>query len=616
MTLYRQPEPVRRSGWRLVGVILLWILASALMAAAGLLGGTYLYFHEKVSEVQAHTPEVKIAQKRLAVPVAGKPAIAIVIGYDKRRFGPEKDLPALSDTIMLLRADPDAKTLSMLSFPRDLLVEIHCPGKPSYVARINVAYSECGGPVGTVETVKRLTGVPINYLITVNFRGFREVVDRLGGVWMDIDRRYFNDNSGLIPGVNTFATIDMQPGYQRLNGRDALDFVRYRHTDDDFHRNARQQLFVKAVKEQVSSSFSATNLPKIVDAVTSNVEIGRGGGKPVDFKTILSYAFLAYELPAGHIFQARIEGLEGYAELTTAPGNIEAAVSDFVAPDPEAPEKAAAVALGRKLKRSSPRAENVTISVLNGNGVTGSAANAAFELGKRRYRIVTGEDRNAPSWDYFPSKVYFDPTQRRSRAAARKVAELFGSADVERVPANIAPLSNGAMLTVIVGQTFHGKLAPAPVDKTPKKEPPNVRNDPDISRPLLREIAHRVPFTLMVPRIVERSSSIDRERPVRVYQIKKGHRAVRLTFRTGGDANEYWGIEQTDWEDAPILMSPSVKQAIGGREFELHYSGSKLHMVVVRGDDGATYWVVNTLLDHLSNDTMLAIAKGLRPLRT
>ncbi|MDQ3997027.1 MAG: hypothetical protein M3303_08405, partial [Gemmatimonadota bacterium] len=95
--------------------------------------------------------------------------------------------------------------------------------------------------------------------------------------------------------------------------------------------------------------------------------------------------------------------------------------------------------------------------------------------------------------------------------------------------------------------------------------------------------------------------------------IKKGHRAVRLTFRYGNGFNEYWGIEQTDWEDAPILQHPTTTQRIGGRDYELHYSGPKLHMVVLR-EGGTTYWVVNTLLDKLSNDTMLAIAKGLRPL--
>ena len=70
----------------------------------------------------------------------------------------------------------------------------------------------------------------------------------------------------------------------------------------------------------------------------------------------------------------------------------------------------------------------------------------------------------------------------------------------------------------------------------------------------------------------------------------------------------------TDWDDAPVLSERNFVRSISGRGYELHYVGAKLHMVVLR-QSGATYWVVNTLLDELSNETMLAIAKGLKPLR-
>ena len=113
---------------------------------------------------------------------------------------------------MLIRADPNLGTLSTMSFPRDLMVDIHCPGRSAFPGPINSAYALCGLQ-GTVETVKQLTGLPINYLVTINFRGFIQIVDKLGGVWIDVDRRYFNDNSG---GGPTFPPIDLQPGYQQL----------------------------------------------------------------------------------------------------------------------------------------------------------------------------------------------------------------------------------------------------------------------------------------------------------------------------------------------------------------------------------------------------------------
>jgi len=114
-----------------------------------------------------------------------------------------------------------------------------------------------------------------------------------------------------------------------------------------------------------------------------------------------------------------------------------------------------------------------------------------------------------------------------------------------------------------------------------------------------------------MPRLVESSSRLEFDAPIRVYGISKGHRAVRLTFRIG--SNEYWGIEETNWNDAPALAGPSFVHKIKGREYALYYSGAHLHMVVLR-KDGATYWVINTVLDELSNETMLAIARGLTPL--
>ena len=113
---------------------------------------------------------------------------------------------------------------------------------------------------------------------------------------MDVDRRYYNDNAGVSPGYG-YAKINLQPGYQRLTGGAALDFARYRHTDSDFHRVARQQLFVTAMKEQFNRGFSLTKVPKLVGAVTKNVEVGVGGGKELTARTILRYALFAYGLP-------------------------------------------------------------------------------------------------------------------------------------------------------------------------------------------------------------------------------------------------------------------------------------------------------------------------------
>jgi LCP family protein required for cell wall assembly len=610
MSVYRQPPPPRRSGLGLVGRLALLLGLAALVFVAGAAGGAYLYFHESVAAVAAKTPAVKKAARQLAVPLPGQPAVALVIGYD-HRVTDGKGAPSRSDTLMLMRADPESDSISLLSFPRDLLVEINCPGRSPFTDKIAHAYMTCG-PQGSLNTVRQLTGVPINYLITVNFRGFRQIIDRLGGAWIDVDRRYFNDKGGPYG----YATIDLWPGYQKLNGRRTLDYVRYRHTDSDLYRVARQQQFVKAFKSQIQASTGITALPKVVNAITNNVEVAQGGGQDVDADTVLSYALFAYGLPRGHVFQNRIEGLEGFAELTTAHENVVRAVQTFTHPDVESSDKATAVALGEKVKLSAPAPRTTAITVLNGNGVTGSASSAGFLLSERGYQILTppnGLPANAPRFDYFRTKVYYAKGAPRAKLAGQKVANLFGSAELEQVPANIAQLANGAMLTVVVGQTFHGKLASAPIDQTPKRERANVIFAPRASEDLLRRERRRVDFPLMVPTVIERSSWVDSTKPIRRYAIDPDgdHRAVRLVYRMG--TNEYWGVQQTDWEDAPALADKSHTRRIKGRLYDLYYDGPKLHMVALRTKNG-TYWVVNTLLDRLSNETMLAIAKGLKPL--
>ncbi len=593
-----------------IGQIALWLGVATLVLVAGSAGGAYLYFHESVAAVAAKDPAVKQAARELQVPLPGQPAVALVIGYD-HRLTDGKGAPSRSDTLMLLRADPETDSISLLSFPRDLQVEVRCPGRASFLGKINTAYQECG-PQGSLQTVRGLTGLEINYLITVNFRGFREIVDRLGGVWVDVDRRYFNDRGGPFG----YATINLSPGYQQLTGRRALDFVRYRHTDSDLYRVARQQQFVKGFKTQVQSSFKALALPKVVNAITNNVQVAQGGGADVPGRTVLSYALFAYGLPRGHVFQTKIEGLEGINDLTTDSANVIRAVRTFTHPDIDSSDKATAVALGEKLKRRLPAPRDTTVTILNGNGVAGSASTAGFQLGERGYEIRTppnGLPANAPRFDYFRTQVYYAPKPPGARQAAAKVANLFGSAETERLPRAISQLANGAMLTVVVGQTFHGTLASAAIDQTPRREKPNVVFAPSAARDLLRERRSRVPFPLLIPTVIEKSSWTDRTTPVRLYWIDPGekHKAVRVVYSMG--SNEYWGVQMTDWDDAPVLADKSHTRRIKGRIYDLYYDGPKLHMVVLRTKQ-ARYWVVNSLLDRLSNETMLAIAKGLKPL--
>ncbi len=627
VTRYRQPPPPAKSGLGLLGRILLFTFLAVTSVALAAAGGGYLYFHQSVAAVRAHTPSVKKAAAALDVPVAHHAAIALVIGYD-HRAGVEANRPSLSDTLMLIRADPVTNSISLLSFPRDLDVPIYCGSsasdKEGHVVttdRINSAYSRCSAK-GTLLTIKHLTGLPVNYLITVNFHGFKEVVDKLGGVWMDVDRRYYNKNTGSY--LNNYANINLQPGYQRLSGQQALDFVRFRHTDSDLYRLARQQAFVRAFRVQVARSFSVLELPSLVGTVTKNIEVGEGG-HTLGGKEVISYALFAQSLPGGHLFQDKIENVQCSLGCQASTADIQAAVSAFENPDVQSSKVANTVALGNKVKQKAPPPAATTVTVLNGSGVAGAALNTSFLLQQRGYKTLTppnGAQADAPTQNYFHSVIYYDPAQARSKAAAVALQSLMQPADVRKLPTNaprLLALDPGSMLLVSLGTAFHGTIQTPVQTSVPKHVAATVRADATTGKDLLSGVQRKVKFPLFAPTILERNSTPDTspgDQAERTYWIdgQGKHKAVRLVFRSGfGGSYEYWGIQETNWNGAPALSDKSFRHDLGGREFDLYYSGSHLHMVVLH-TRGASYWVVNTLLDSLSNETMLAIAKGLKPL--
>ena len=151
--------------------------------------------------------------------------------------------PGRSDTTMLLRLDPDRNAIALMSIPRDLKVEIPGVG----IDKFNAAYTY-GGPKLTLRVVKELTGLPINHVVNVDFLGFVRAVDAINCVYIDVDRRYYHSN---VESAEEYSEINIKAGYQLLCGKKALQYVRYRHTDTDLVRAARQQEFISAARQRV-----------------------------------------------------------------------------------------------------------------------------------------------------------------------------------------------------------------------------------------------------------------------------------------------------------------------------------------------------------------------------
>src|SRR5262245_66277838 len=139
MTRYRQPDPPKRGAWRLVGAIFLWTVLAVIIVGAAAGGAAYLKGHQFVEAISPKTKADIAAAKRLDLADPSQPTIALVIGTDRRK-GFQAELTGRSDTLILVRADPINKSLSLLSFPRDLIVTGRSPGHPGRQERRNSAF--------------------------------------------------------------------------------------------------------------------------------------------------------------------------------------------------------------------------------------------------------------------------------------------------------------------------------------------------------------------------------------------------------------------------------------------------------------------------------------------
>jgi LCP family protein required for cell wall assembly len=282
------PGPPLRQGWSLRRRF--WVAAVAVVLLSG--GATVsLVLGEvgKVVEALGQGKAVKIASKVLAPTSRGAPETLLLVGNDQRP-PPKGNLSRLvlphSNEMLLVRIDPSKPTISMLSIPRELQVPIYPPGGAPVYNRINAALA-IGGIQLMTETIKRVLGVQVNHVFVVTFPKFRRAVDEMGCVYMTVDRRYYHVNE---PGGEQYFEINLQPGYQRLCGKQALEFVANRHEDTSLVRDARDQRFLLEVKAQYGGSLFE-NRDKFEHILGKAVETDlHGSGQVLDLLTLLVQA--------------------------------------------------------------------------------------------------------------------------------------------------------------------------------------------------------------------------------------------------------------------------------------------------------------------------------------
>jgi len=324
-------EDIPRPGlWKrlLLGALLVVFAAAGATAVAA--------FHEvdKVVDALELGPELKLGKGQLAETDPGSPQTLMILGSDERpKDNVEGAGGARSDTIMLVRLNPDKEATAIMSLPRDLKVEIpgHGPDK------INAAY-ELGGPQLTLDTVKAVTGLSINHVINVHFKGFWRAVNAVGCVYADIDRRYYNDSA-------EYAFIDVKPGYQRMCGRKALQYVRFRHEDTDIVRAARQQDFLRQAKQQITASELFDNHERLTKIFGRNTSTDAKLRSRSEVLRLLKLALFSADQP---IQEISFRGTLGGSYVESTPEQMREMTDEFLnvrdTPGPRAES-------GRKVKR-------------------------------------------------------------------------------------------------------------------------------------------------------------------------------------------------------------------------------------------------------------------------
>lgn len=357
-------EKVPRPSWGMYKRFALAGVIIACLAAATVASAVLLEVKEAVDIFQRNTTPLDPKVKELLADVApGKPQTILVIGDDRRKAEAllKHPPPTRSDTMILVRLDPDQKATAMMSLPRDLLADIPGHGRQ----KLNAAFAY-GEDELTLRTIRNLLKIPIHHYVRVTFWGFRGAVDRLGCVYVDVDHKYFNDNHPPNGGGPPYAAINVGAGYQKLCGTDALDYVRYRHLDNDLIRAARQQSFLGEAKNQIGVSSVFSDRKELLKIFGQSVRTDIHGNSAI--LSLLKLVATSAQKPIQEVqFPAQDVG-DGSGNVEISPESLQRTVDAFLAgratSDRKKVEEAAPVkkqATSKKTKKAKKRKSSASV---------------------------------------------------------------------------------------------------------------------------------------------------------------------------------------------------------------------------------------------------------------
>ncbi|HKL13772.1 MAG TPA: LCP family protein [Halanaerobiales bacterium] len=293
----------------------------------------------------------------------------LVAGYDSSINGPPR-----ADTIIVASVDLNTNNIGLLFIPRDTRVKVNGHGYD----RINASHAY-GGISLLKETVEDFLNIKLDYYVETDFQGFAEIIDQIGGLEITIEKplHYVDKAGGLY--------IDLPAGNVHLDGKKALQYVRYRGSKGDIGRVARQQKFIQALMEKAISSQSIINLPSIYKEVRDSINTN------IPVKDFTPFIRLAKNT---NLNSLKTEMLPGRPEYING-------ASYWI------PDEQSLTIMVNNLIRSKEYIQNdqYQITILNGNGRAGIAGEVAEELEKYGFNI--NKVANANNFNYQDTIIYY-----------------------------------------------------------------------------------------------------------------------------------------------------------------------------------------------------------------
>ncbi len=514
-----EPPPKRKRYWwrfSLASVVIVSVVAAATAASILLYVGS-------IATALSHNNVLRNKVERfLKQTNGGEPENIVILGSDKRANEPED--PGRSDTTLLLRLDPDQNAIALMSIPRDLKVEI-----PGYgTGKFNEAYSY-GGPKLALQVVRELTGLPINHVVNVDYLGFVRAVDAIDCVYVDIDRRYYHSNVGLPPSEQ-YAEINVQPGYQLLCGKKALQYVRYRHTDTDLVRAARQQDFLSAARQRVPIGDLVLGRNDLIDIFTEYTTSDIS-----DKETMLQVLKLFIASRNASIKEVHFPAELGPSFVYASQGAIDEAVNKFLG-----------------IEASGGPRGSLEGSESGGKKKAKKGKKGKKKAKKKKRKPKPKLELQPPGSDGLVPAA--EAGELEAKTVARKVGHGFPIFYPARLPSGAAYVESNSYLHVQDPRFYHFKDTEG-----------------------RRHAAYRMTLFLELP-----------------------------------DGTHYFGVQGIKgWQDPPILSNPSLTKTIHGRDYDIYVDGDRVKLVAWRRGDNV-YWVSNSLLQSLTNDQMVGMARSAR----